>query len=477
MATQSSTGATADSPIPTPSISPTPAPGKRGPVGLSPRNNYSRVNTGAPPQLDAGASSQKTLAPLGAEMLPKLAGETLMGKMTGRPLLQNLVKEAIASSAQRIQVSEEARLQTKTAGEEQKCAHCGKEKDACICSSKKASASVVEKLASACDYAARLLKEGASLSGSHSLTEHPQTSPPGVSQATASTTLPDKKGQGVNVVPMHPAMQKDLSSEHSATQMQNNQNDAPELHHQQILTNYGKKSATALPGNKAKAMEELKHFGRQAAATALGTGVAVGLARHFGSKGEGHDKKASVDTVALIRKMAGVKTSAPEAEKKETEGLNEAKKGLDVAEKAHKSEPENKEAGAVSPELVEWFLNRVKQAEDAVNPAQISAGKAVAPQTSAAGEAGGAPAGGAPQGPTGLVGSNDSAREYKKDQAYSNRKADLGKYFKEPALSMEHDSVLRDAFSHTPQAGTKFASSTAQMAKRVLLSKLAESGT
>jgi hypothetical protein len=100
---------------------------------------------------------------------------------------------------------------------------------------------------------------------------------------------------------------------------------------------------------------------------------------------------------------------------------------------------------------------RVKHAEDAINPAHISAGAAVPPQTSQAGQAGGAPVGGPPKGPTGLVGSNDAARNYQKGTAIAPRKEEMGKYFKEPMMSMEHDSVLRDAFKHTGQAGTKFA--------------------
>ena len=57
-----------------------------------------------------------------------------------------------------------------------------------------------------------------------------------------------------------------------------------------------------------------------------------------------------------------------------------------------------------------------------------------------------------------MVGSNDAARHYTKGQAYANRKEDLGQYFKEPALSAAHDSVLEAAFGHTGQAGPKIAS-------------------
>jgi hypothetical protein len=118
-----------------------------------------------------------------------------------------------------------------------------------------------------------------------------------------------------------------------------------------------------------------------------------------------------------------------------------------------------------------------KVAEDAINPAHISAGAAVAPDTSAAGESGGAPVGGAPQGPSSLVGSNESAMNYQKGTAYAPRKAELGKYYNEPALSGATDKTLANAFENTGKAGTKFASvgtGTKVAAARAVLEKLAE---
>lgn len=50
-------------PLPQAQANPGLAPGKRGPNGLAPRTNYTRVNTGTPPPVDAGVSSQKSLMP------------------------------------------------------------------------------------------------------------------------------------------------------------------------------------------------------------------------------------------------------------------------------------------------------------------------------------------------------------------------------------------------------------------------------
>jgi hypothetical protein len=328
-------------------------------------------------------------------------------------MLQDLVKAAMVDSSRRASVNAEAELQAEKTAEEKKCAKCGKEK--CACGMGKTgsapSADFAEKLASALDHMAGILLKNADahLGGPYNLSEHLVGSPPGVSQATASQSLPDHKGQATpaHVTPMSPPQQKDLKAEHGQTQMKDNIDGG--MTHQHMPPNI-------VSGKHASVMDMIK------------------------------------------AKLATATKTASDAEKKETEGLAAAKAGVEKAEAAHKSEPENKEGSASPTALVDYMTSRVKQAEDAINPAHISAGAAVPPQTSEAGQPGGKPVGGTPQGPSGLVGSNDTARGYKKDQAYAPRKTELAKYLKEPALSMEHDSVLRDAFKHTAQAGTKFAS-------------------
>lgn len=142
---------------------------------------------------------------------------------------------------------------------------------------------------------------------------------------------------------------------------------------------------------------------------------------------------------------------------------------------------ETKEAAApaaagVDPRLVDLMLNAVKTAEDAINPAHISAGSADSTmlQRSAAGEDGGAPAGGKPQGPTNLVSSNDAARNYTKGEAKSQVKGQLAKVLSEPALSSAHDNVLQKTLSHTGQAGVKISSELKTAAARAVLEKMAE---
>jgi len=62
-------------PVPQPAVENKPAPGQRGPAGLSGRTTYSRVNTGTPPTPDMGASAQKSQGPRGLEFLPKTASQ------------------------------------------------------------------------------------------------------------------------------------------------------------------------------------------------------------------------------------------------------------------------------------------------------------------------------------------------------------------------------------------------------------------
>ena len=116
----------ATSPVPTIQISPTPAQGKRGPVGLSPRQNFSRVNTGAPPTPDAGAMAQKSVAPMAPE---KVASEVYMGSMVQHPTLQDMMKAAMAGAASQVSITNEAARLQKTAAE--KCASCKSEPCKC----------------------------------------------------------------------------------------------------------------------------------------------------------------------------------------------------------------------------------------------------------------------------------------------------------------------------------------------------------
>lgn len=102
------------SPIPQPSVENKPAPGQKGPAGLSGRTTYSRVNTGTPPTPDMGISAQKGQSPRGLEFLPKTASSMendMPTNLTGRPALNDLIKSAMAGAAARVDVSLESARQ------------------------------------------------------------------------------------------------------------------------------------------------------------------------------------------------------------------------------------------------------------------------------------------------------------------------------------------------------------------------------
>lgn len=178
--------------------------------------------------------------------------------------------------------------------------------------------------------------------------------------------------------------------------------------------------------------------------------------------------KLSSVTADELRKAASVKVaSKEEPAKEECKGCGKEKSACTCSKTASA-------VAGVDSRLVDYFLSTVKLAEDSINPAKISAGSAVAPETSVSGQPGGAPAGGAPKGNTSLISSNDAAINFTKRDAKSGTSAAMGKLLTEPALSAAHDKTLGMAFANTPKAGVKIASDvTRTAAARVILEKMA----
>lgn len=138
-------------------------------------------------------------------------------------------------------------------------------------------------------------------------------------------------------------------------------------------------------------------------------------------------------------------------------------------------------AASLSPgEYMLWYMN--KMAEDAINPAKISAGAAVPPDFSGSEYK-------VPSQPSdvtrqmALVGSNDKAINYTKGQAKADPKSDVNEVLHENALSKATDPVLHRVLDHTSSAGVKVSSANAKRshkaaiktaAARAYLAKLAE---
>jgi hypothetical protein len=224
----------ASSPVPQVAIAPTPAPGLQGPRGLSPRQNYSRVNTGVPEGSDAGALQQKSI-------MPKV-GSVMSISMATRPrALNDMLKTAMQSALGRAKVAEEAKRQLENLEgedeEESKKEDKKKEKDSCM---KTSSAYLLPtdyalKLAAASDYIVGLLKVGADLAGPYTLTENITGAGLGPQALKVTPTEPwgpdhvlrGSTGQAVNKVPLNPSVQKAQPQEHGATQLENDIDRAP----------------------------------------------------------------------------------------------------------------------------------------------------------------------------------------------------------------------------------------------------------
>lgn len=470
----------ATAPVPQIEVTPKPAPGKQGPAGTGIRTNYSRVNTGTVPAPDAGADQQKSL-------LPKY-GSTMNGQ-AARPTLQDMLKAAMDGTMSRVRISEEARRFQGNLGEKTAEAAPPQHQE-------KVSSAYVGQLANALDYLSQEFNKEASTAPPAHITENIQAPGKGpgaleVTQAVASKSLPDHKGQGTQVVPMHPGSEKVHAPEHGQTAAETNMDSPPGGNAKAPMTNYGKQASAE---DLFAANLERLGLGKEAAGSwsAPGQGGSSGFMSMRSGPTKSQKLVSEIGQIQgpaghareILKQHAPVKPSAPvsaaqlesagakmrsgtlrgaaETAASKLKGLGEKAKGLfsgvgsGVGKLVH--------ASVDDVYLANLERLGIKLAEDAINPAQISAGPAIPPDTSAAGQPGGSPAGGAPMGPSGLVGSNQAAIAYTRGQSYANRKEDLKKYFTEPALSAAHDNTLQVAFDNTSAAGPKVASAMSKTA-------------
>lgn len=159
------------------------------------------------------------------------------------------------------------------------------------------------------------------------------------------------------------------------------------------------------------------------------------------------------------------KATAPDNAMKTNEDMHHGKQPVHPLGKS--AEASTKLASSNLAKLSE--LTGIKIAEDATNPAHISAGPAVPPEATESGEK--TPAG--PHGSTGLVSSNKSAIDYTKHDAKSEPISEVAHLF--TATPMK-DPVLSQIFDHSGQAGVKTSAAldmTKVSAARALLSKVA----
>lgn len=394
--------------------------------------------------------------------------------------LQGMLKAAQAGSLSRAKLAEEASKQSES----------DKDKDAKKKEEKGKTASVstdyVLKIADALDYVGdQLEKESAATAPPAHISETKQEPGKGpgaleVTQATASGKIPDHKGQATskNVVPMTTPEEKGSAQSQPAPK-------------NALQTN-----ASTPPGAGSSTPEKLAEANLERLNKMAAGGVRDFMKQTAGKVPEVLDKAKGGVRGFMAKRPGGVPDvlKTAEAEKAAAGGVRDFMKAttgkvapvLDKAKGGVRGFMAKTPGGvpdvlkpktAEAQDLFNKNLGRlgIKVAEDAANPAHISAGAAVAPETSESGQSGGAPAGGPPKGPTSLISSNEAAINFTRGQAYANRKEDMKKWLSEPMDSAAHDNTLQVALDNTSQAGPKVASAQVKVAAaRALFQKLIE---
>jgi len=412
--------------------------------------------------------------------------------------LQEMLKAAQAGSLSRAKLAAEAAKQSDHDDEK-----CSKEKTSSV------STDYVMKIADALEYIGYELgkeAEGGTTNGPGAGPGHLE-----VTQATASTPLPDHKGQATpkNIVPMHTPTEKGAPTA-PKNALETNDHSPPGagghtpekvaaanlkrlLKLANVLGMAGRVGGVGGAGSllsrvklPPKGIGELMHNATHAAAPVVSRGpVKVpGMLEHAHAGLEASKMRGAVGNAAL--KGHEALTGASNAVRGAVSGAAEKAKGFFGGLGAKLKDSFSGGGGGKmvtasdhsASALYMANLSRlgIKLAEDAINPAHISAGPAEAPKATEAGQDGGEPVGGAPKGPTSLIGSNESAINFTRGQAYANRKADMKQWLSEPMDSAAHDNTLQVAFSHTSEAGPKVASAgnTKTAAARALFQKLVE---
>ena len=310
-----------------------------------------------------------------------------MGSMVVRPTVQEMIKAAMAGASSRLDVSREASRQAENLGEKTASAQ-----EAPV--SKLAEYDQAMHLADAVEYIADAFAKEANiepgkgpnaLAVSESPGGAPVQLPRGKVTADSGMESPTKLKTTID----HPAGGKG---------------------HQELSISGGKGKVASIREAFAKEAKS----GKSEAVGRMGEYLANVGNKTLGKVGRTPDTTRGAQAAGVAAHAAPVAAAALAAKVLSKKKDGEKKASIDLAD-------------ALAAHIE-------KAAEDAINPAKISAGAAVAPDTSASGESGGAPVGGMPEGNTSLVSSIDSAINYTKGQAKAKSKEEMKAYTNEPAL-------------------------------------------
>ncbi len=402
--------------------------------------------------------------------------------MIRRPLIQDLVKEAMEGTVSKVNISAEAMRQygfsipdggeqTKTAAVETPDVLDGE---------------FVEKMASALEYVADELKKEGANPGS------PDNASPGVGpgQGPSALEVLTAKASEENIGPGEGGKATDKSQQPKnpgLSSVPGQKADPANALETNDSAMHGEQPVEPIPNEKASIKaasaellaKNLERFGlgKQAAASLSNLGKA---AIPKGSDADKDGKKGEGDKPGFWGSKKGLATGAAALG---GAALLARKGGKDLGKRV--AQQFSKKASANS-ELLAKNLSRFgleKQAEDAINPANISGGAAPATGAEAPPGVSEAEKGPAPAEPSdvtgqkGLIASNDAAINYTRRDAKADPKKDLGALLTEPAQSKATDKVLHRVWDKTDQAGAKIAGDlTRTAAAQALLAKLASAG-
>jgi len=432
------------SPVPVPAIENKTAPGQRGPVGLSPRTTYSRVNTGTPPVPDAGMSAQKSAPPRGSEFLPnKLAHqEVFMATSADRPSLNDMVKAAMAGTIAKSEITREALRQT------------GEEFSTKIASAQfsdnHVSTQDVHKLASALGYLAGTFRKEAYDLGPGAGPGSLEVSAP---KASGTSLDAGESGHAIasNQPPMTPALQAEKAQSGKAnTGLEDNM-----------------KVGFAVTEKGHKFDTERAKMRREHALDQARLGQRYFAVGHYDKEG---NNPASVGNALRFRSGAAdhpiMEARHQEyVAKKHGKGENAYNlwggTTIPVKEEAHAKPGFFGTFGKVKDKKASANFSRLMRMGDEPVETGLPIGyirklAAEGPDSSASGE-GVLSEPGDVTSQKNMIASNMAAINYTRREAKAGAKRDVNKYLDQPALTAAGDAVLARSLEHTNSAGAKIA--------------------
>ncbi len=416
-------------------------------------------------------AEQKMSPARGLDFLPAKTAEDHTMEMAELPTLQTMLKAAMAATASQVDVNGEAARQLSHHQDEST-----KVASADSAQQDHYSSEHIEKMASALDYVADQIKEA-----DEGNVQEPGKGPNSLDVLESNNSAENiDAGEGGHAIaknlPKAPTEQKEEVQVGKAnTGMATNDDTS---HPEQPLKPIKNENAAIAPASPLPTPTTQTKAASADEATLERLFKISGVKSRLGKITGATDLAEGIGKIR--RSGAAKKMGLPDGLR--DEGLRQAGRGagkatataatgagaLYVGKKVKDKAKEKK--GSAPIELIR------KVAEDALSPSKIEAGKQNPPDSSSAEQ-------NVPKQPSdvtsqarSMLGSNDAAINYKKQQAKADPKSDVNQVLAQPALTRSGDSTLHKVLANTNKAGVKFASirddSVKVAAARALLTNL-----